>query len=89
MRRLSKFLVSLVVQAFLLLLAMCILDSGVSAINLAALCTVWNLALIIDWALCRIAPLRHTALMVSLPSWVLSGLPVAFFGIALSVPWEA
>ncbi len=88
MTRLSNFLVSLLVQALLLVLAMCLLDSGVTAINLAALCTAWNLVLIIDRALCGLAPLRHTALMVSLPTWVLSGLPVAFFGVALSVHWE-
>jgi hypothetical protein len=88
MRCLPRYLVSLVVQVLLLMLAMCVLDSGVTAINLAALCTAWNLALIVDWALCRLGPLHHTALMVSLPASILSGLPFVFFGISLSVYWE-
>jgi hypothetical protein len=88
MTRLSKFMVSLVVQALLVALAMCLLDSGMAAINLAALCTAWNLILIADWGLCRFRVLRHRALMLSLPAWVLSGLPAVFLGIALSVRWE-
>ena len=89
MTRLSKFTVSLVVQVMLLALAMCLLDSGMAAINLAVLCTVWNLILILDWALCRFGGLRRQPMMQSLPAWVLSGLPVAFFVIALSVRWES
>ena len=81
-------MVSLAVQALLILLAMCLLDSGLAAINVAALCTVWNLILIIDWALCRFGGFHRKAVMLSLPAWVLSGLPVLLFGIALSVRWE-
>ena len=88
MTRLSKFMVSLAVQALLVALAMCLLDSGAAAINMAALCTAWNLVLILDWALCRTGALRHRELMLSLPAWLLYALPVAFFGIALSVRWE-
>ena len=88
MTRLSKFMVSLVVQALLVALAMCFLDSGMAAINMAALCTGLNLILILDWVVCKIARLRRLPLMVSLPLWLLSGLPVALFGIALSVRWE-
>ena len=88
MTRLSKFTLSLAVQALLIALAMCLLDSGLAAINMAALCTVWNLVLTLDWAFCRFGRSRRKAMMLSLPSCVLSGLPVVFFGIALSVRWE-
>jgi hypothetical protein len=62
---------------------MCFLNSGQSAILLALLCTVWNLALICDWILCRSGFLRHKAWMQALPAAVLFVLPVVFFGIAL------
>jgi hypothetical protein len=88
MTRLSKFTVSLAVQALLIALAMCLLDFGLAAINMAGLCTAWNLFLILDWALCRFGAFHRKALMLSLPVWVLSGLPAIFFGIALSVRWD-
>jgi hypothetical protein len=86
--RLSRFTLSLIVQAVLIAVAVCLLDSGVAAINMTALCTVWNLLLMLDWALCRSGCFRRNPMMLSLAAWVLSGLPVAFFGIALSVNWE-
>ncbi len=87
MKRFPKFLLSLIVQCLLLILAMCILDSGHSAILLALLCSLWNLVLISDWALCKTRLLRHGALMEALPAAVLFVLPVVFFGIALGVRW--
>ena len=89
MTRISKFTVSLAVQALLIAVAMCLLDFGMAAINLAVLGTVFNLFLISDWILCKTGLLHHNALMLSLSGWLLAGLPVLFFGIALSVRWEA
>ncbi len=88
MNRLSKFTLSLAMQCLLLVLALFLLDSGHAAILLAALCTAWNLVLALDWVVCRLCSLHRQAIMQSLPAWILCGLPVLFFGIALSVRWE-
>jgi uncharacterized membrane protein len=87
MKRFSKFTLSLIVQCLLLLLAMCLLDGGRAAIMLALLCTLWNLALICDWILCRSGLLKHKAWMLALPATLLLVLPVVFFGIALGASW--
>ena len=85
MTRLPKFTISLAVQAVLLVFAM---DDEFAPIYMTALCTVWNLVLILDWGLCRFAHLHREAMMLSLPLWLLCGLPVVFLCISLSTRWK-
>jgi hypothetical protein len=70
------------------MLAMCILDSGHTAILLAALCTGWNLVMITDWALCKIGCFHHRTLMLSLPKLAFVSLLILFFLTAAFVPWH-
>ena len=63
-------------QCILLVLGMCLLDGGRSAIVWACACTVWNLALIGDWLVSSGRRLRHEPIMEISPAWVLLVVPV-------------
>ena len=76
MKLLSPFLLSLLCQCLLLTVAMCLLDGGRAATVWACACTVWNLAVIGDWAVSKGRRLRHEAIMEVLPVWVSLLVPV-------------
>ena len=76
MRLLSPFLLSLLGQCLILMLAMCLLDGGRVATVWACACTIWNLAQIGDWAVSKVRRLRHEPIMRVVPAWVSVGVPV-------------
>ena len=71
MKGLSPFLLSLLGQCLLLLVTMCVLDGGRTAIIWAVGCTLWNLALIGDWAVSKVRGLRREPIMEISPAWAL------------------
>ena len=78
MKRLSPFMTSLVGEAVLLAIAMCMLDDGRIAITWGCACTLWNLILISDWVLCKSGYCRHEVWMRSFPGWLLLLVPLLF-----------
>jgi hypothetical protein len=70
MRRLSPFLLSLIGQCALLVLAMCFLDDGHLAIVWACGCALWDLLLIGDWTVAKFKRLRRQPLIALSPVWV-------------------
>jgi hypothetical protein len=59
------------------------LDSGHAAIIFAALSTLCNLVLILDWALRKIFQSRHEARLDALPAWVFIVIPTLSFFVSL------
>jgi hypothetical protein len=85
MRLFSKFTWSLASQCFVILLAMFMLDGGRTAIATAALCSIMDLALILDWCLTKVRCFRHVPKMDSLPTWLLVSMAICFFFVSAMV----